>query len=330
MPSPDPHRLLAVDGNSLAYRAWFALVRQQLDGPFVTHGVAGMIATAWHAHGPFDGVVVAFDSPENHRKDRYPDYKAGRPDRDPQLYVQIDRCQQLLGDVGVPVVSEPGWEADDLVASAATTARTMGMHTFVLTSDRDLLQLVDGDTTVLRVTQSIRDARTYTPGDVHAEYGVRADKYVQLAALRGDPSDNLPGVDGVGAKTAAKLIGTYGTIDGLYAHLDDVGGKTAEKLASGRGNVERNLDLMALNRGLDVGLEDLLQRTFDPAVIADQFDAYGLPTAAGRWRGLVRHADIPERPPLPDEPPPDDELPVDDAEPAHPAVVSDADQMSLL
>lgn len=301
--------VLAVDGNSLAHRAFHALL---LDDPihdrngdrdaFVTRGVVRMLASAW-IEGPYDAVVVAFDSPENRRKDLYPEYKGHRPDKDPELPRQLDLLRDNLAACGFFTVEEEGAEADDLLAATAEECSTRGWRCDVLSSDRDLLALVDDHVRLLRPRQSMSDLRCYDPARVKDEFGVRPDQYTDLAALRGDPSDGLNGVRGVGAKTAARLLRDYDHVPGIYANLLNVQPKLEAALRSAREDVERNLLLMAPLPNLDVDVEKALQAGIDLDRLDRTLVAMGMGAEAGRFRYAV------ERPPLPPMPPPPMEEP---------------------
>jgi len=303
--TPTTGGVLVCDGNSLAYRAYFALVRQQLHGPWVTHGVIQMLATAWDVHGPFDAVVFTFDSPTNHRKTRWPEYKANREERDPELYRQIDQLRTLLDTGGIPTVSCDGWEADDLIATAATQA-TEHRHVWILTSDRDLLACAGTHTTVLRISSSIRDTTAFTPQQLAATYGVEPRQYRDFAALRGDPSDGLEGVRGIGEKTAAKLLARFGDGEQLYANLDQLTPTQRRNLQDGESAFRRNVELMTFNTDLDVPLGELTDAGIDRDQLTATLDEAGLSHAAARLRTQIISREPVELPPPPDEPPPPD------------------------
>ncbi len=291
-----PH-LLAVDGNSLAHRAFHALKHDEPEGAFVTRGVVRMLASAW-VEGPFHAAVVAFDSPDNRRKELYPEYKAHRPDKDPELPAQLDLLREHLDACGFVVVEEPGVEADDLLAATADACQARGWRCSVLSSDRDLLALVSETTTLLRPRQSMSDLRCYDPAAVQREYGVRPDQYTDLAALRGDPSDGLTGVKGVGPKIAARLLRDYDDVPGIYANLLNCQPRIEAALRASRRDVERNLLLMAPLPNLVVDVAGAVDAGVDLDRVDATLVALGMGEAAGRFRYAV------ERPPLPPMPPP--------------------------
>lgn len=297
--------LLGVDGNSLAHRAFHALVGEEPEGPFVTRGVLGMLASAW-TEGPFDAVVVAFDGRDNRRKADFAEYKANREATDPRLRAQLDDLQGHLTDCGFVVVCEPDAEADDLLAATADACTRRGWRCSLLSSDRDLTALVGDSVTLLRPRQSMADLRRYDPPAVLAEYGVRPEQYTDLAALRGDPSDGLDGVPGVGAKTAARLLADHGTVPGIYAALPDLPPRIEAALRGARAAVERNLLLMAPIPHLRVDVEAATAGGVDLERVEAACTRLGLPGVAGRLRRAVEAPPVPEMPPPPldQEPPP--------------------------
>ena len=293
--------LLAVDGHSLAHRAFHALRDEDdLADAWVAGGVVRMLGTIW-AEGPFDGVVVAFDARDNRRKLEDPDYKANREDKDPELYRQIDLLREVLDECGFEVVIVTGVEADDLLAATADACVGRGWRCTLLSSDRDLTALVSEDVRLVRPRASMNDLRIYGPAEVEDEYGVRPEQYTDFAAMRGDPSDGLDGVNGIGPKTAARLLRDYDDIPGIYAALTNLPPKMEEQLRAGRENVERNLWLMAPIPNLDVDVDRAVTRGIDLACLDTALVARGLGRAAGQFRRAV------ERPPLPPMPPPPEE-----------------------
>lgn len=323
-----PH-VLAVDGNSLAHRAFHALRHDDAEGHFVTRGVVRMLASAW-IEGPFDAVVIAFDARDNRRKAIFPEYKANRPEKDPELRRQLDLlCDDLRG-CGLTVLQEDGAEADDLLATIADGCAARGWSCAVLSSDRDLLALVSTTTRLLRPRQSMSDLGVYDPAAVVAEYDVRPEQYTDLAALRGDPSDGLTGAKGIGPKIAARLLRDYGDIPGIYANLSNLQPKVEAALRTFRDDVERNLLLMAPLPNLDVDLDAIAGAGVD----LDGCDRALLPLGMGAEVGRLRHAV--ERPPLPPLPPPpttapDEVVRVPDEAPRTPAavLVTEGEQVAL-
>jgi DNA polymerase-1 len=264
---------LLLDGNSLTYRAFFALPTDMSTASGqVTNAVFGftsMLINLVRDHPP-TGVMVAFDRPEpTFRHEANPEYKAQREAAPDILRQQMGLVRQVTETLGITVVDLPGWEADDLLATVATRLRDRGENVIIVTGDRDTYQLVeDPHVRVLYNRRGVSDYALYDEAGIVERTGVTPTQYVHYAALRGDPSDNLPGVPGVGEKTAAKLIVTYGGIDGIYEHLGDLTPKIRESLAASEAQVRMNTELMRVVR--DVPLEiDLDALSFGPPDVAE-------------------------------------------------------------
>jgi DNA polymerase-1 len=252
--------LMLIDGNSLTYRAFFALPTDMATASGqVTNAVFGftsMLINLYRDHRP-DNIAVAFDRPEpTFRHERLPDYKANRTAAPDILRQQLGLVREVVETLSIPIVEIPGFEADDVIATLATCARDRGEHVIVVTGDRDSYQLVeDPYVRVLYNRRGVSDYVLYDEAGIAERTGVPPSLYVQYAALRGDTSDNLPGVPGVGEKTAARLITTYGGIDGIYAELDRQTPKLRESLAAHEAQVRTNAEVMVLVRDVDVGVD---------------------------------------------------------------------------
>jgi DNA polymerase I len=283
--------LLLLDGHSLAYRAFFALpdTLRTSSGELTNavHGFVSMLVRLLVERAPA-AIAVAFDVGEDEeRTAAYEDYKAGRDEMPDELATQIDRLHEVLAALGIATVEVQGIEADDVLATMATNAVGDGYRVEIVTGDRDAMQLVDDDVTVLYTLKGISEVAEMTPAAVQERFGVPPDRYVQLAALRGDGSDNLPGVPGVGAKTAAKLLTDFGGIEDVYARIDEVAGrKVPEMLVEHRAAVDRNLALMTLRRdvALDVGTADLVRSQVDREGLEALFVELELRTIGARVR----------------------------------------------
>ena len=253
-------RFLLIDGNSLTYRAFFALPTDLATASGqVTNAVFGftsMLINMLRDH-PSDGVVVAFDRPEpTFRHERVADYKAGRAETPDILRQQMGLVREVIEVLGITMVDQAGVEADDILATLATQARDNGDDVIVVTGDRDAYQLVeDPHVKVLYNKRGVSDYALYDEAGIEEKTGVRPDKYVLYAAMRGDKSDNLPGVPGVGEKTAAKLLNTYGDLDGIFAALDDQTPKLRENLGANEEIVRENAVVMELIRDVDLSEE---------------------------------------------------------------------------
>ena len=283
--------LLLLDGHSLAYRAYFALpdTLRTSTGELTNaiHGFISMLVRLLVERQPA-AVAVAFDIGEDEeRTAAYADYKAGRDEMPDELGTQIDRLHEVLDVLGITVVEVAGVEADDVLATLATQAVADGHRVAIVTGDRDAMQLVDGDVTVLYTLKGISDVGEMTPAAVQERFGVPPDRYVQFAALRGDGSDNLAGVPGVGAKTAARLLTEFDSIDDVYARITEVPGKKVPAmLLEHRGIVDRNLALMTLRRDVAVGVgtADLVRRAVDGDAFTALFNELELRTLGARVR----------------------------------------------
>ncbi|MGF1599950.1 MAG: DNA polymerase I [Acidimicrobiales bacterium] len=257
--------LMLVDGNSLTYRAFHALPQDlATSSGQVTNAVLGftsMLVNLVRDHRP-DGVAVAFDRPEpTFRHTTVETYKANRSAAPDILRQQMGIVREVLDVLRIPQIELAGYEADDILATLSGEAAAAGLDVLIVTGDRDSFQLVeDPHVKVVYNKRGVSDYAVYDEAGIVERTGVTPSDYVQYAALRGDTSDNLPGVPGVGEKTAAKLINAYGGIDGLYEHLHDQTPKLRENLASSEDEVRINAVVMALLRDvpLEIRAEDLI------------------------------------------------------------------------
>lgn len=272
-------KFLLIDGNSLTYRAFFALPSDMATSSGqVTNAVFGfvsMLTNVLKDQEP-DGVLVAFDRPEpTFRHEAEPEYKAQRESSPDELKQQMVIVREVLSALGVHHVELAGWEADDILATAATELAARGDDAIIVTGDRDSYQLVaDPHIRVMYNKRGVSDYALYDEAGILERTGVTPALYVEYAALRGDPSDNLPGVPGVGEKTAAKLINTYGGVEGILAAIDEQTPKLKTNLAESAERVRRNLDLMELRRDAPIGDLDAetLRITPDRAEVDRLFD----------------------------------------------------------
>ena len=253
-------KILLLDGNSLTYRAFFALPTDMATaGGQVTNAVFGftsMLINLVKDHQP-DAIVAAFDRPEKtFRHEAVPTYKANREETPDILRQQMGLVREVVDALGVVAVDLAGYEADDIIATLAERAKVRGDDVVIVTGDRDTYQLVeDPHIKVLYNRRGVSDYAFYDEAGIHERTGVTPGQYPEYAALRGDPSDNLPGVPGVGEKTAAKLITTYGGIDGIYQHLDAQTPKLKASLAEHEERVRENARVMVLLRDVPVEVD---------------------------------------------------------------------------
>lgn len=243
--------LMLLDGNSVAFRAFYALPAENFktQGGLTTNAVYGftaMLINLLRDEGPTH-VAAAFDvSRQTFRKEKYPEYKEGRSATPDEFRGQIDITKEVLVALGITVLAEPGFEADDIIATLATQAQAEGYRVLIVTGDRDALQLVSDDVTVLYPRKGVSELTRFTPDAVQEKYGLTPTQYPDFAALRGDPSDNLPGIPGVGEKTATKWIAEYGSLQALVDGVDGVKGKVGDALRAHLPSVVLNRELTEL------------------------------------------------------------------------------------
>lgn len=271
---PTNETLLVVDGHSLAFRAFFALPVDNFSTSSgqVTNAVWGfatMLAQVIDAEKP-DHLGVAFDvKGGTFRNEMLPQYKGTREAAPEELLTQLPLIQRMLTALGVTYIEKPGFEGDDVIATLATMGDKAGYHTLVLSGDRDAFQLVDDNVTVLYPGHHFKDLKHMTPQSIIDKYKVTPAQYPDLAALRGETADNIPGVPGVGDGFAAKWINQFGSLDGICEHADEIGGKKGESLRANIDQVKLNRKVNALVRDVDLGvdIEDLTFGTVDVAQI---------------------------------------------------------------
>ncbi|MDI9589311.1 MAG: DNA polymerase I [Acidobacteriota bacterium] len=282
-------RLLVLDGHSMAFRAFYALPAES----FVTstgqttnavYGFVSMLVKMLEDYKPTH-VLAAFDaSAKSFRNDVYEDYKAGRAKTPEEFKGQVPLIQDVLKKMGVRIVVKEGVEADDVLATIATEAEAEGMEVFLASGDRDTFQLVTDNTTVIYPGRSPSDLKLMDPAAVEERYGVTPERYPHLAALVGESADNLPGVPGVGDKTAAQWLKKYDGLEGVIEHADDIGGKRGQALRDHLDDVRRNRKLNALLRDvdLDVTIDQLERQPVDRNGLEELFDSLEFTTLRKR------------------------------------------------
>ena len=253
----DRPTLLLLDGHSLAFRAFYALPAQNFSTTGGQHtnavyGFLGMFLGLMENEKPTH-VGAAFDlSGPTFREESFPAYKAQRPATPDEFKGQIGLIRRAMEALGVETLDKESYEADDIIATLATKGQEAGMRVLICTGDRDALQLVNEDVTVLYTLKGVSELHRFTPDAVEEKYGVTPTQYPDLAALRGDTSDNMPGVPGVGPKTAQKWITQYGSLDGVIDAMDDIKGKVGESLRENIDNVKLAREITEMVRDLDV------------------------------------------------------------------------------
>ncbi len=271
--------LALIDGNSIAYRAFYALPDDlATKSGQVTNAVFGftrMLIRLLKDHHP-DAVAVAWDvSRQTFRTEAYPEYKAQREKAPDHFRSQLPLMDEVLQALHIKQLRLEGYEADDIIASLTKQATDDGWEVLIVTGDRDAFQLVGGPVKVLYTRRGISDTVVADEAYVEDRYGIGPSQYVEYAALRGDNSDNLPGVPGVGEKTASRLIAEYGSIDGVYRAIADMTPKLRENLAASREQVFLNRDLMRLVDDLDMGhaTAEFGTREWDKSTVKNLFDS---------------------------------------------------------
>ena len=273
-------RLLLLDGHSLAYRAFFALPAENFSTSTGQHtnavyGFTSMLINVLRDEQPTH-VAVAFDvSRQTFRSEEYADYKATRSATPSEFSGQIPLVREILDALKIRWVEVDGFEADDVIATLTTLATEQGMDVVICTGDRDAFQLVTDKVTLLYPVRGVSEVWRMDPAKVEEKYLVSPERYSDLAALVGETSDNLPGVPGVGPKTAAKWLGLYGDLQGVVAHADEIKGKAGESLRDHLNDVLRNRRLNQLVRDLPlpVTIDELERRNWDRELIHTVFDS---------------------------------------------------------
>lgn len=272
-------RLMLVDGHSMAFRAFYALPAENFStsGGQATNAVYGflsMLSTLLNDEQP-DHVAVAFDvGRTTFRTEMFPDYKAQREAAPPEFKGQIPLIKEVVKTLGIETIEAENYEADDIIATLAVAAKPLGYETLIVTGDRDSFQLVNDTTTVLYPMRGVSVLHRFTPEAVFEKYGLTPQQYPDFAALRGDPSDNLPSVPKVGEKTATKWIAEYGSLDALIANADSIKGKVGESFRERIDQVKMNRTLteMVKDMALPLGPDQLNLKPVDANEITAKFD----------------------------------------------------------
>jgi len=258
-----PPILYLIDGHALAYRTYYAITagmsdRMQTREGEPTAGIFGfanVLMRLLEQEKP-EYLAVAFDTGKTFRNDLYQEYKATRAKMPDDLRPQIERIRKMIDTFHLPRLEKEGVEADDVLGSIARQAVEQGLGVKIITGDRDLLQLVDDRITVSLPGAKLSDSKNYAPADVREYLGVEPSQVVDYKALVGDTSDNIPGIPGIGPKTAVSLLEKFSTLDGVYEHIDEITGKTREKLETGKDSAYMSQDLARIRT--DVGVKLVL------------------------------------------------------------------------
>jgi len=288
-------RLLLIDGHSMAYRAFYALPAENFTTAQGQHtnaiyGFATMLLSLLSTEKPTH-VAVAFDvSRKTFRSEIFPEYKANRANTPDEFRSQMSYLHELVTAFGITTFEVEGFEADDIIATIAKQAERENAEVFICTGDRDSFQLVNEMTTVLYPKRGVSDLTRMTPEAVQEKYGMSPEQYPDFAALRGDPSDNLPSVPGVGEKTAAKWVVEYGSLHELIANIDQLGGKVGQSLRDSINDVIRNRELTQLvaNVPLDLSIDALAWSGVEEEKTNPLFEKLEFKTLKERMKPILR------------------------------------------
>lgn len=281
-------RILLIDGSSLIFRAFYAIRHLTTKDGIYTNGVYGFLSMYYKMIDEYkpDYALVAFDrSGPTFRTKDYKDYKANRQETPTELSSQFGILKDVLDSMGVKHLDLDAYEADDIIGTLSNEFNSKGIESIIVTGDRDYLQLVDSDTTVVLTKRGITQTESYTPEKIKEEYGIEPKQLIDVKGFMGDASDNIPGVPGVGEKTALKLIKEYGSMENVYENLDKISGKALVR------NLEENHSIAMMSRQLgeihtgapvDLNLEEYRFREPDYSALKEKFDRLEFRTFAGR------------------------------------------------
>ena len=286
-------KIAVIDGNSLMHRAYHAIQTPMsaADGTptNAVFGFMSMFLKFIELASP-DAVVCAFDAGKpQFRIAELESYKAQRPPMDDDLRVQFPVMEELLTAMNVPVVKVKGWEGDDILGTIAARDEELGFETLLVTGDKDAYQLASDLTRIVTTKKGITDVTIYGPEEVVERYGVSPEQFPDFLGLMGDSSDNIPGVPGIGAKTAAKLLQRFGSMQGIYDNLDQLKGKQLENLRDNRDAalLSRRIATIVTDLDFPLDLEGAAFPSFEPEVVSEAFGKYALSSSLSRVLKLV-------------------------------------------
>ncbi|MEJ2549540.1 MAG: DNA polymerase I [Anaerolineales bacterium] len=274
-------RLFLIDGHALAYRTYFALTRAGDPSRWITksgeptagtYGFVSVLLSLLEREKP-EYLAVSFDTGRTFRDDLFAEYKATREKMPDDLRLQIKRIREIIAAFGIPILEAEGYEADDVLGTVARQASAQGVHTIIVTGDRDLLQLATDDVTIQLSGQKLSEATDYGPEQVRERYDLDPGQLVDLKALVGDSSDNIPGVRGVGEKTATSLLQKYHTLDNIFANLAEVQSRFRNKLEQGRDDayLSKKLGQIETDVPIEFNLESCRAQAYNRDEIVDIF-----------------------------------------------------------
>ncbi len=268
--------LMLIDGPSLVYRGYFALPPLTMSDGTLVNAVFGFLQIVLRGMQDVkpDFAIVSFDvGKPQFRFDAFPDYKKGRPSMPDDLRAQFPIVREITAMMGMPVRELEGYEADDVIGTLTKKATAQGVDTMIVSGDLDGLQLVDDHVRLLTTRMGVAATVIYDEARVMDRYGLRPDQMLDYKALKGDTSDNIPGVPGVGEKTASSLLQQFGTLDGIYEHLDEVKGKMRDRLAEHRESafMSREIGRIVTDLPVELGLEEARTGRYDRRAVAQRF-----------------------------------------------------------
>ncbi len=271
-------KLVLIDGHALAYRMFYALplsafTTKQGEPTNATYGFSRTLLDLILTDHPPQYLAVSFDVGKTFRDDIFAEYKGTREKMPDELRLQIERIKEVAAALNIPILELEGFEADDVLGTVARQAKPLAVPVHIITGDRDLLQLVDENTQVELPTRSSQPKEVYDPDGVVAKMGVRPDQIVDYKALVGDSSDNIPGVRGIGAKTAVKLLAQYDTLDNIYANQENIKGAMGKKLAEGKDSayLSQKLARIITDAPIQLDLEACVTTDFDAVPVLELF-----------------------------------------------------------
>lgn len=296
------NRLLLIDGHSMAYRAFYALpvdnFKTSMGQPTnVIYGFASMLINLIKEEQPTH-LAVAFDvSRKTFRTEKFPEYKANRVSTPDEFRSQMSLLNEMIDCFGIKHFEQEGYEADDIIASLSKQAQEKKFEVFICTGDRDSFQLVNENVTILYPKKGVTEMSRMTPSAVYEKYGLTPKQYPDFAALRGDPSDNLPSIPGVGEKTAIKWIADYGTLEQLIANAEQIPGKVGQSLRDNLKTVQLNRELTSLldNLQIKTQIEDLAWTGFDSKLMANFFEKMEIRALKDRLKALKQTEPVEEQ-----------------------------------
>jgi DNA polymerase-1 len=282
--------LFLVDGNNLAYRAYFALPEELATSEgFPTNALLGFTNMLFKLLSDYrpKGVAVAWDTRAVHRKEMAPDYKVDRRPMPDLLSEQFPHFRPIVEAFGYRNLEFEGWEADDVIATLAARADEDGVKTTVVSTDRDAFQVVTDNVTLMMTPRGVADVNVYTPDRVFARYGITPEQIPDFIGLKGDSSDNIPGVPGFGDKTAGQLIAQYGSLESVLEHVDDLSPARGKALREHSEQARRSKELATMRRDLELDCDptDLVLRPPDRSRLKEMFRQY-------EFRNLLQRIDV--------------------------------------